>query len=160
MITVALSEQLIQSCHMIAFGVATMFLFDSLTAISHQAKWHKYKKTATDFILICICSSYFYIVCIVHDYGLLRNYRLFSLLLGVVIYYIWLRHPCNRICWWIAKILLWGSGWIRRILLYPWKLFHRYFVLYVKKKLQQMMKRRKNRVAPELQATDELEEII
>ena len=143
MISTALSEQLLQCIDIIAFGLIVMFFFDVLSEISRQAKWHKRKVLCTEFLLIFIYGSCFYLRLITSYQGLLRSYSILALLLGIAVYYSILHSFCAPICHMIAKGMLWLFRWMRRILLYPWRMCHRFIMLPIKKKLMQIRERRK-----------------
>ena len=160
MISTALSEQLLQCIDIIVFGLIVMFFLDILSEISRLARWHKRKILLTEFLLIFICGSCFYLRLITSYQGLLRSYSILALLLGIAVYYSILHSFCAPICHMIAKGTLWLFRWMRRILLYPWRMCHRFIILPIKKKLMQIRERRKAATMADALEQDLLEEII
>ena len=160
MISVAISDQLLQICYMLGAGAFALVLLDILREIGRLAKWTKYKSIVAEFMLFVLLGVCLCIFLIIKYHGVLRMYTFFALLLGAIAYYRLLYPYSIIVCGSIAKGILWLYCRITTILLFPWRTANRYIFKRAKKKVQQIRKHRKEIKLAELEQQEVLEKII
>ncbi len=149
-------QQLTLTGHMILFGLVAMFGFAFINEMGKQTKWNHRKGNVYDFLAVLFFGIIFCVLIIYKNCGLLRNYIFLGLAIGFALYRVFLQNAGKKVCKYTVRWLLWWCKKVKRVLLAPWHLIKRCFVLRIKQKLSTIHQR----YIKTAQNDDELEEII
>lgn len=145
-------RQLTELLYMVVFGCIFFFVFDGINAISRQVKWGRHVKVVADFSFAMMAAILFCVLLIKQHDGVMRNYIVIGVVLGVGIYVLLFRRFCQPVCNWIAWIILWLCRWILRIVLMPWRIWKRCFLGPLYRKITKKITKYKTARAEQLQA--------
>lgn len=149
MMSVELPHQLEQLFYMIFFAIGNFILLDFVTVIARQARWDRYQKMVVDFLGMFFCGSFFYLVLIWNNSGMLRDYIVIGLVIGVGIYSIFMRHYSQKLYSYVAIWMVKRGCRLKSLMLFPWRFLYRQIIQRIKKKihlLQQGLQKRNKKL--------------
>lgn len=123
-----LGQQITQLLQMVAFGWVLMLTADEKKALAACGRWSYRKKTVGDFLFCLLWGLLFWLFLVNINGGLLRNYIFMGLFVGVGFYYFVCSRWCYRLCLLLARGILFCSGWLYRVLIFPWRILYRFCV--------------------------------
>lgn len=150
-------QQLWQMAQMAAVGWVMLLTAHEKQSLALCGRWRYGKKTVIDFLFCLLWGVLLWLVLLRVSGGLLRNYIVFGLLSGAIVYHLACRRWLNRPCLFLARGILFAWHWFCRFVMLPWHLLNRWCWQPCRKMIQNFFVARQETDAEEENITEKNE---